>query len=166
MDRDRVQQMLINLLMNAVKYTARGLRDPAASRATRRCCGVEVTDTGPGIPTKNRGRLFRAYDRLDAAVSHAEGTGLGLSITQRFARQMGGLVGHTENPGGGSVFWIELPMSQPVGTQPVGTRPSDVQPSVDQPVPSRSPTRGDAPPPPQESEIRASASFCSRTIWN
>ncbi len=112
LERDRVQQMLINLLMNAVKFTAQGtvsLRVTGHAAALR----FEVADTGPGIPAGKRRRLFRAYDRLDAPPSGAGGTGLGLSITERFVRRLGGRIGHRENPGGGSVFWIELPITRP-----------------------------------------------------
>jgi signal transduction histidine kinase len=113
--RDLLQQVLVNLLMNAVKFTSRGL-------VTLRVSGdetglrFEVADTGPGIPASKHRRLFRAYDRLDAPDSTAGGTGLGLSITERFVRRMGGRIGHTDNPGGGSVFWVELPTPEPDAT--------------------------------------------------
>jgi signal transduction histidine kinase/CheY-like chemotaxis protein len=105
--RDLVQQVLINLLMNAVKFTAKGT---VALRVSGDAAGLrfEVADTGPGIPAGKKRRLFRAYDRLDA-TSAVEGTGLGLSITKRFVHRMGGRIGHAHNPGGGSVFWVDLP---------------------------------------------------------
>jgi signal transduction histidine kinase/DNA-binding response OmpR family regulator len=112
LERDRVQQMLINLLMNAVKYTAKGSVALNVSGDASRL-RFQVADTGPGIPPGKRSRLFQAYDRLDASPSGPEGSGLGLSITQRFARRMGGKIGHAENRGGGSVFWIELPITVP-----------------------------------------------------
>lgn len=117
LERDRVRQMVINLLMNAVKFTAQG---SVALRVTGDAARLRfaVADTGPGIPAGKRRRLFRAYDRLDTPASRAEGTGLGLSITERFVRRMGGQVGHRENPGGGSVFWIELPITEPVAAAP------------------------------------------------
>src|SRR5258708_314176 len=81
--RDLVQQVLLNLLMNAVKYTAQGM---VAMRVTGTATGLrfEIADTGSGIPAGKRRRLFREYDRLDTPVSRAEGTGLGLSITEGF----------------------------------------------------------------------------------
>jgi len=112
LERDRVQQMLINLLMNAVKYTAKGSVALNVSGDASRL-RFEVADTGPGIPPGKRSRLFQAYDRLGASPSGPEGSGLGLSITQRFARRMGGKIGHAVNRGGGSVFWIELPITMP-----------------------------------------------------
>ncbi len=119
LDRDRVLQMLINLLMNAVKFTAQGSvgLQAAASPTQLR---FTVTDTGPGIQSGKTHRLFRAYDRLDAPASRTEGSGLGLSITERYASRMGGRIGHHENPGGGSVFWFELPFIEPTATaQPI-----------------------------------------------
>jgi CheY-like chemotaxis protein len=110
--RDLVQQVLVNLLMNAVKFTAQGtvgLR--IAGHAER--LWFEVTDTGPGIPPRKRRRLFREYDRLDVPESRAEGTGLGLSITERFVLRMGGRIGSIERKGGGSIFWVELPSAEP-----------------------------------------------------
>jgi CheY-like chemotaxis protein len=116
LQRDRVQQMLINLLMNAVKFTAQGsvtLRVTGNSAQLR----FAVADTGPGIPAARKHRLFQAYDRLDA-TSRTEGSGLGLSITERFAHRMNGRIGHGKNPGGGSIFWFELPFIEPVAEAP------------------------------------------------
>lgn len=112
LEPDRVRQMLNNLLMNAVKFTGQGsvaLRVAGNASHLR----FEVADTGPGIPANQRHRLFRAYDRLDVQAARREGTGLGLSITERFARNMGGRVGQSANPGGGSVFWFEVPFIEP-----------------------------------------------------
>jgi signal transduction histidine kinase/CheY-like chemotaxis protein len=106
--RDLTQQVLINLLYNAVKFTAEGtISLRIAGDATR--LWFEVADTGPGIPARKRRRLFHEYDRLDVPASAAEGTGLGLSIVERFVRRMGGRIGSIERKGGGSVFWVELP---------------------------------------------------------
>ena len=109
--RDQLQQVLNNLLHNAVKYTDQGtvgLR--VRGNPTR--LWFEVADTGRGIPADKRHRLFRAYDRLDTANERADGTGLGLTITERFVNAMGGRIGHRANPGGGSVFWVELPITE------------------------------------------------------
>ncbi len=103
-----LQQVLGNLLMNAVKFTAMGKVELRAMGDANRL-RFEVADTGPGIPAAKRGRLFRAYDRLDATGAQAAGSGLGLSITERLIRRMEGRVGQYDNPGGGSVFWVEIP---------------------------------------------------------
>ena len=106
-DPGQVREVLLNLLVNAVKYTAQGeveLRMSGSPLGLR----FEVADTGRGIPPEKRGRLFRAYDRLDERGS-VEGVGLGLSIAESLVRGMGGRIGHSDNPGGGSIFWVEIP---------------------------------------------------------
>ncbi len=112
-DPMRLRQVLVNLLGNAVKFTVRGsvtlhLRlaaDPAWVR-------FEVVDTGPGISAEDRSRLFQEFERLGANYASAtEGAGLGLAIAAPLAALMGGRLGHDDNPGGGSVFWLELPLA-------------------------------------------------------
>ena len=70
---------------------------------------IEVADTGIGIPEGQRHRLFKEYERFGTERTSIEGTGLGLAIAHRLVRRMGGHMGHRDNPGGGSVFWLELP---------------------------------------------------------
>jgi signal transduction histidine kinase/CheY-like chemotaxis protein len=127
LDGGLVKQVVINLLMNAVKFTSHGT---VALRVTgdQTRLRFEVADTGPGIPAGKRHRLFRAYDRLDA--QGGKGTGLGLSITEHFVRRMGGEVGFADNPGGGSLFWIELPIVVPAApvAAPAATPPAPPEP--------------------------------------
>jgi signal transduction histidine kinase/HPt (histidine-containing phosphotransfer) domain-containing protein len=111
-DAPRLRQVLLNLLGNAVKYTAAGSVElrilPGTAPGSLR---IEVADTGTGIDTAGHDRLFVDFERLDAASS-VEGAGLGLAISARIVTQMGGTIGHAENPGGGSVFWLELPPTE------------------------------------------------------
>ena len=114
LDRTLVEQALTNLLMNAVKFTAAGqigLRLSADPDWLR----FEVSDTGPGIGGMG-GRLFRAWDRLGVDAASVPGNGLGLAITRRLVTAMGGRIGHRDNPGGGSVFWIVLPFTAPASS--------------------------------------------------
>ena len=107
-DSTSLHHVVLNLLANAVKFTRHGkveLRYDGNQDRIR----IEVADTGPGIPANRRHRLFREYERLGADDTRTEGTGLGLSIADRLTRLMGGQIGHRDNPGGGSVFWIDLP---------------------------------------------------------
>jgi PAS domain S-box-containing protein len=112
-DPMRLRQVLFNLLGNAVKFTSRGavelrLRTMADCAALR----VEVTDTGPGIPADQRQRLFKEFERLDnTPINGIEGAGLGLALSARLAALMGAQMGHEDNPNGGSVFWLELPLN-------------------------------------------------------
>jgi signal transduction histidine kinase len=111
-DPTRLRQILLNLLGNALKFTKRGsvelrLRLSFDGNKLR----VEVADTGPGISAEQRGFLFRDFERLDNEATHTvEGAGLGLAISARLTALLGGRIGHEDNPPGGSVFWLELPL--------------------------------------------------------
>ena len=110
-DSTRLQQVVINLLGNSIKFTPAGsvevrLQPSAAGEGIR----LEVADTGPGISERHRDKLFQTFERLNTkAVSNIEGSGLGLAIAARLVHLMGGQIGYADNPGGGSVFWVELP---------------------------------------------------------
>jgi PAS domain S-box-containing protein len=109
-DRQRLKQVLLNLLTNAVKYTAVGGRvtvsvEPSDSNKTR----LTVTDTGAGIAKEKLARLFTPFDRLDVEQSGVEGTGLGLALCQRLMHAMGGDIGVHSVIGEGTAFWIDLP---------------------------------------------------------
>jgi len=111
-DPTRLRQVLINLLGNAVKFTPAGhievhMRCLESEDVVR----VEVADTGPGIRAIHRTKLFKSFERLNAkAVAHIEGSGLGLAISAKLVHLMGGEIGHDDNPGGGSIFWVEFPI--------------------------------------------------------
>jgi PAS domain S-box-containing protein len=112
-DPTRLRQVLLNLLGNAVKFTHQGgielrLRTLPDGSAMR----IEVADTGPGIPPEQHRRLFKDFERLDTETTYnVEGAGLGLALSARLATLMGGQLGHDDNPDGGSVFWLELPLN-------------------------------------------------------
>jgi signal transduction histidine kinase/CheY-like chemotaxis protein len=106
LDAFRVRQVLINLLGNAVKFTARGKVALAARwQAGELVC--EVRDTGPGIPADSLERIFQPFARARGVT--AAGTGLGLSITRKLVELMGGSVTARSEPGKGSVFELRLP---------------------------------------------------------
>lgn len=113
LDRLRVQQVLMNLLANAVKFTRHGQVRlvahwrPAAAGATLR---VEVHDTGIGITAQERDRLFQEFAQANGRVA-AEfgGTGLGLALCRKLVAAMGGRIDVLSTPGQGSCFWFELP---------------------------------------------------------
>jgi PAS domain S-box-containing protein len=111
-DPTRFRQVLVNLLGNAVKFTQQGgvvlrLQNAADGAALR----IEVRDTGPGISAESRARLFQDFERLDAP-DKVEGAGLGLALSFRLTKLLGGTLSYEDNPGGGSVFWMELPFGQ------------------------------------------------------
>jgi PAS domain S-box-containing protein len=131
-DPTRFRQVLLNLLGNAAKFTATGtialrLRLTTDGSALR----VEVADTGVGIPAEQRPRLFKEFERLDnAATRRAQGSGLGLALSSRLADLMGGRLGHEDNPAGGSVFWLELPLDTPESSDPDLALVPDADPVV------------------------------------
>lgn len=130
-DRQRLKQVLLNLLTNAVKYTAIGGRigitiERAESTAPR----IVVTDTGPGIATDNLARLFTPFDRLGVEQSGVEGTGLGLALCQRLMHAMAGDIGVESTVGKGSAFWIELPAAD----SPLKTLPQNRRRALDEAV--------------------------------
>jgi PAS domain S-box-containing protein len=109
-DRTRLQQVLVNLLGNAVKFTAQGVVELYAGAADG-IIEFAVSDTGPGIPINHLERIFREFERLDAHVAGAvEGSGLGLALCVRLVGLMGGNLRYQDNPGGGSVFDFDVPL--------------------------------------------------------
>jgi len=112
-DRDRIMQVLINILSNAVKFTPeRGTirvaarRDPAAHGWVL----VEVSDTGRGIPPEDIGLIFEKFQRAgDHLTSTVEGTGLGLAISRQIIEHHGGRIWVTSAWGAGSTFSFTLP---------------------------------------------------------
>jgi two-component system phosphate regulon sensor histidine kinase PhoR len=107
-DARALEQVLVNLVDNAVKYTAAGSVTLAASRDDDRWV-VSVADTGPGIERHHLPRLFERFYRVDSGRSRDQGgTGLGLSIVKHLVQGMGGEVG-VESGAGGTRFWLRLP---------------------------------------------------------
>jgi two-component system phosphate regulon sensor histidine kinase PhoR len=112
-DRLRIDQVIANLLDNALKYTERGsVRIRVGALAAQAWC--EVQDTGPGIPAADLPRIFERFYRVDKARSRGKGgTGLGLSIVKHILALHGGSITATSVPGEGSTFRFELPPPPP-----------------------------------------------------
>jgi PAS domain S-box-containing protein len=112
-DRQRLKQVLLNMLSNAIKYNvAGGTIVLTAEEAAPGRLRVSVTDTGLGIAAGRMERLFTPFDRLGAEQTDTEGTGLGLALSKRLAEAMGGSMGAESRIGEGSTFWIELPLAE------------------------------------------------------
>jgi|GEM_PF-3311687 PAS domain S-box-containing protein len=114
-DSVRLRQVLLNLLSNAVKFTERGSVTLHASFENmgqgRGRLFFAVTDTGTGISTEDRGRLFRPFEQVDSSHSRRHGgTGLGLAISDRLVKLMGGLIELDSTPGLGSTFRFSIPV--------------------------------------------------------
>lgn len=109
-DRQRLRQVLLNLLGNALKYGGEGVSIVVGVEAKERGrVRVSVSDTGPGIPASKMGRLFLPFERLGAEETEIEGTGIGLALSKALAEAMEGGVGCESEPGRGSTFWVDLP---------------------------------------------------------
>jgi signal transduction histidine kinase len=108
-DRNRLEQILTNLLSNAAKFTERGYIELRARRnATAGNVEIEVTDTGVGISPQEAATLFEPF-RQGEAGKRAGGVGVGLSLSARLATAMGGGLSLTSELGRGSTFLLRLP---------------------------------------------------------
>ncbi len=118
-DPARVQQILLNLIGNAVKFTAKGQITIEQERlGLGLTVEIRVIDSGIGIPEADLDRVFDDFVTLDASYDRqAGGTGLGLGIARRVARAMGGEIGAESVLGDGSLFWLRLPLPMVDSTQ-------------------------------------------------
>jgi signal transduction histidine kinase/CheY-like chemotaxis protein len=112
LDPDRLRQVLLNLVGNAVKFTDTGqvtllaAYDEVAERLS-----IEVIDTGPGIPANRLDRLFKRFSQVDGSLTRDHGgTGLGLAICKGIVEAMGGEIGVQTVLGQGSRFWLTAPV--------------------------------------------------------
>jgi PAS domain S-box-containing protein len=109
-DRQRLMQVLLNLISNAIKYNvADGSVEVGVSTTPEGHARLSVTDTGSGLDDDQLARIFVPFDRLGFEHSSIEGTGVGLALSRGLAERMGGTLGVRSTLGMGSTFWIELP---------------------------------------------------------
>ena len=108
-DESRLQQVLLNLLTNAIKFTPSGGTVRLSCEARGNQVLLSVADTGPGIPDDQQTWIFEPFTQLEGRTQASkEGVGLGLAISRQFARAMGGDVTVGNAPGGGAVFTVAL----------------------------------------------------------
>lgn len=117
-DFQRIKQVLVNLIGNAIKFTEQGEILVSARQFTKNTQAGEipfllfsVRDTGIGIPSEKLGQLFQAFTQVDASTTRKYGgTGLGLAISRKLCRLMGGEINVTSESGRGSDFYFEMPL--------------------------------------------------------
>ena len=114
-DRDKVIQVLMNLIGNALKFTpTRGKVTIAVAKNSAAWMQISVTDTGPGIPAEEVNKVFgRFYQIGQASTQKTQGTGLGLAISKALVEMHGGKIWAESEPGKGSTFSFTLPAEQP-----------------------------------------------------
>ncbi len=115
-DLQRLKQILINLLNNAIKYNLENgqvliFLETIAENNEATKLRINVRDTGIGISENDMGKLFIPFERGGNSNSNIEGTGLGLSVVEKLTKIMGGSVGVESQIGVGSTFWVDLPIS-------------------------------------------------------
>jgi two-component system sensor histidine kinase KdpD len=122
LDEVLIEQVFINLLENAIKYTPAQTPIEVSAEVTGGQIRVDVADRGPGLPPGDEGRIFDKFYRAPAS-SAASGVGLGLTICRGIITAHGGRIWAEHRPGGGAVFRFTLPLSAP--PPPSGEAPPD-----------------------------------------
>jgi signal transduction histidine kinase/CheY-like chemotaxis protein len=116
-DRQRLTQVVINLISNAIKYNRHRGTVTVEVEADDGCMRLSVADTGEGIDPDMLPRLFTPFERLGAAASGIEGTGLGLALSRRLVEAMGGRIGVRSRRHVGTTFWVELQAARPAAVE-------------------------------------------------
>jgi signal transduction histidine kinase len=116
-DKDAVEQVLLNLLDNAIKYAAEGEQLTVDLTPRNDQLQVRVMDRGPGVPAKHRSRIFEKFHRVDSSLtSRHPGSGLGLSIARTIMRDINGDLLYEPREGGGSCFTVLIPFQKTNGS--------------------------------------------------
>ncbi len=131
-DCDRIRQVLLNLLSNALKFTEQGAVVLKIQLQEKSDLGVslriEVRDTGIGISAEAQQRLFNAFEQADQSTTRRYGgTGLGLAICKRLVEIMDGRIGVESEPGHGACFWFTMRLREQPAGAPTGTTPPPIR---------------------------------------
>ena len=111
-DRERLRQVLGNLVENAIKYSPEGGTVRVRAAAENGVAWIAVSDEGPGIPADEQRRIFEKFARVEIPGGSKPGTGLGLFIARSIAEAHGGTVDVRSGPGGGTTFTLKLPVER------------------------------------------------------
>jgi len=109
-DPERLMQVFINLLANAVRFSPRGGTVTVGMTIESASVRVTIDDQGPGVPAPFRQAIFEPFKQVEGSTAHKKGgTGLGLAISQAIVKEHGGVIEVADAPGGGARFWFDLP---------------------------------------------------------
>src|SRR5262249_44414143 len=108
-DRQRVFQIILNILSNACKFTQEGTIGVSAYTRDQAII-IRVEDTGPGIATAEQPLVFEAFKQTQVGLQQGSGTGLGMPISKRLAEAHGGRMWFESEPGHGATFYVSLPL--------------------------------------------------------
>src|SRR4029434_7526329 len=111
-DKDRLRQVLVNLIDNAVKYSRAGEEVEVEALSIDARIQMHVRDRGPGIPREHQGAIFEKFGRVQIGDAAKPGTGLGLFIARSIAEAHGGSLAVRSHPEQGATFSLVLPVSR------------------------------------------------------
>ncbi len=118
-DEDRIQQVLVNLITNSIKFSPKGSTITLSSRQVNQWVELRVSDQGRGIPEEFRAQIFNRFSQVEAADNRRKGgLGLGLSICKSIVEAHGGTIGVESEEGKGSTFWFRLKPADSAGNAP------------------------------------------------
>ncbi len=110
-DRDRLVQVIVNLLSNAMKFSPAGAEISLVAIQHKDCFECRVSDKGDGISEEFQKQIFEPFNQVNAKDGK-KGTGLGLTISRTIVEKQGGVIGVDSEPGKGSTFWFKIPSSE------------------------------------------------------
>jgi signal transduction histidine kinase len=112
-DEEKLQRVFSNLIDNALKFTPAGGRVDISLRSLPDTLEISVADTGPGVPAEFKESIFERFSQIPTSGGRRRGTGLGLTFAKLAVEAHRGRIWVEDNPGGGSVFRIHLPLENP-----------------------------------------------------
>ena len=124
-DKLRLNQVVTNLVNNAIKYNRKNGKVEISVRDSESHLEVHIEDTGVGIGPEDLDNVFNEFETLGKTSNHSKGTGLGLPISRRMMRAMGGDIELESEPGKGSHFWIKIPKDKVLEESVYRSRPDE-----------------------------------------
>ncbi len=167
-DRQRLEQILKNLLSNAFKFTEQGGIILRVTRHADRQLAFAVHDSGIGIPEEQQAVIFEAFRQADGTTNRRYGgTGLGLSISRELAQLLGGTIEVSSEPGAGSVFTLIVPETYSEPVSPLPTEPEPIvmpEPAAPAVLQAAKPRQTDEPAVPVLADDRSAVSTGERSV--